>query len=1002
MKREDLHLPEARDFTWNHLWHAEAQSFLSCQILDAVHVAQTGELKKWLFTTRDGEVKSKSSKNRTIHNLLKALRCPVDRCEARFHGFYCTEAGQDWYQINGHEHLQSLLEAHASPMIIVPHPHVDGNGVKFLEIVCERDEKKAILEPKMKFYWLSHGSAAGKVKERHQRKDGSEFWPKERLQCRNNALNDEARRFALGMLSHLENRGNFRILRATFVVHINETISLAPSAEGSTNSSFRIALHHARHLEFEGAQHQTRQKSDMVSTGEFSTKLSSHGFLARQASLSSVVSSTYIKPWTFCDGVFCNYSVSDADSKPGFSLDVDFEEGDIIAESQRAIARHRAEGAESSSSVPNSAESSSRRRSNSDLTELAGDDGTLSNVGSFHPSKIPPNLIDTATQQSQALPVKTNRILYKNLILVRDEIRRLELVDREHQNDDAGHDTSEKLDSIYSMREAMKEIWPLPLIRWWFAQGQFYVSHVRGGVGRLPASINPETYLADSLANTVAQTLQQQQNKHSNISGDKSAADDNLSSTSQSKPLSTVSLNPYSSAHPSIPFSDKANAQLNDVSDYPDRRTLLNNPEDVKWFSLHHSHVTVCTNCYLVYCKLEKFRRQKHERMRESKLQDQRKQQRASGVAGGLSDAEYQALSPEAQREHDRELERRIFAQRKAVYKLSQAKVRTDDGQLPPRPQLKGVHRRGGGGPPRNALPPLPWRLSEAHERERYLAPAANSTAEKLLQKQPMRSHSASLLESGGMGSISSIGSFGGLSGSVVDSSSYSQSLAKNEEWDAMVQQAQQKSRLQPLTHKPVTNITPQHSLKVAVDQYTAEHLLHPWQRDLKRLKDALTDVSSGGSQVQQPSAQPGLTKPSQGVSGGNPSKPTQLTKAVSFRLDTADPEEFQSSGFASRGASASTGALPAMSPYQRPSTSASSSLLSGGSSRRDSESSTSQQAFARQMSWGSVPGSAALSLLGGGPDGSLAEHEEDDEDDEDDALPGQAALGWNPFVIQT
>lgn len=1153
MKREEYQVAEARAFVWNHLWRADSQSFVHCPILDVVEVDHNGNIPRWLFTTRDGEVKSKSAKNRNLSAALKSLRCHFDKCEAGFHGYFSNSNADQWYAVKGYEHLKELMESHASDMVIVPHPHPDGASAKFMEIKLWRDEKHVMLEPKIKCYWLSHASAAGKVQSRRKKDD--QLLPEERLVCRNNALIATAHTFALSLLAHLEARAGVKISTLQFIAHVAEMPSLFPlgsvggGGDAENGSTFRIHFHHANHLIFDshslggpaapsssvgggGGGGRRRSEQCSQSLGEFSTKLSSHGFLTRQASLTSSVASasTYIKPWTFCSGVFCTYAAiaTDGSGAAEPSMGLDFEDGDVLAESQRAIQRHRPsvkfeDGA--ALAPPSSSSSAGASRGHS----ADGDADSRRGSASSARRSSTPAVVDMSSSaaseeqrdknKAEALedggesrigtlvPLKRNKLLYKNLVLVRDEIRRLEEIDRQYI--DEAHNTSEKLDAIYSMREAMKEIWPLPLIRWWFGHGQFYaLTHAsKSGVGRLPATVNPEAIVPPSVMSKIEKQKLQEERRHSvggaalgpslvagrrknslvslatsdgeeasdaSLSDDEdavaTAADGSTASkstarrashshvrrppklpkevpTAMSLGLPEAIANPLSTSNPAIPFSDKSNVHLSDAI-YPSRQSLLNNPEDTKWFSLHHQDVTVCDRCYLVYCRLETFRKAKFQKIRELLRQEKREK-----------------LSPDEQRRRDRDIERRIFAQKQSTYKLSQAKPRRNDhGDIEPVAQhyhrVGGGGGRGGGGAPKGVLPPLPWRLNDDEERDRYMAPASHSMAEKLMKKMPLRSMSAEsgLMHSADGSDEASEAAAGG--GEDIDAA-----------WEAMMRNAQGKAagggggggsyRLPPLggggsgslstgsltsangpLRKP-TNVTMQQSLKVAVDQYTAEHLLHPWQRDLKRLKEALHEASglTAAQQqqfLQQPqqqptlaqqraplgslSSQPSTASAATGVSsltssssaataGGGGSSKATLTKSVSFRFQGDESTNTSSSGTAGATSPSKLGrqnSFDASASY-RPGTSAHGSsrgsMGSAGTFDKDG-----MRSYKQASSWSSsIPefaDSGASPLRSPTPkrpavgiaDARHVEEEEDDDDDDMDIAGG--GLGWNPFVL--
>jgi hypothetical protein len=269
--------------------------------------------------------------------------------------------------------------------------------------------------------------------------------------------------------------------------------------------------------------------------------------------------------------------------------------------------------------------------------------------------------------------------------------------------------------------------------------------------------------------------------------------------------------------------------------------------------------------------------------------------------------------------------------------------------------------------------------------------------------------------------------------------------------WDAMMNNAQRKlnnvgkslpplpggtSNSQPtgaLTststlRKPTSLTAQQTSLKVAVDQYTAENLLHPWQRDLMRLKESLQDVSalnpipipipqSTGLQSKIPLGSIS-SKPSHAIaplgtlqkqSSFGSGKGTGFVKAVSFRLNEEDGGASMSPSKLARQGSSDT-------INNRPGTSASGGSRGGFEHNSSIYDKDGLRNYNRQNSWSqSIPelkqietddepsslDRSSKSSAYTSPSKSFKSVGIADEEDDDDIDIAGGSLGWNPFVLQ-
>lgn len=208
--------------------------------------------------------------------------------------------------------------------------------------------------------------------------------------------------------------------------------------------------------------------------------------------------------------------------------------------------------------------------------------------------------------------------------------------------------------------------------------------------------------------------------------------------------------------------------------------------EENKWFSHYFSSVEVCESCYLVYQQLEIYRNSRNNKLLREKII-----QREA------------VLSEEERKLKDQEIERKIFAQRKLMSKLSlPAKHSPSEVQSSQNLPLPTLKRRAKGQP----------RLS------------SNAlTFHHIMRKSavPIPTPAASLAT---------------VDEEEVEIKKDEISL-KFEEMRRM-KEAREESRytFQPTILTPL----PAQSKKVSTKDYTADHLLHSWHRDMNRLRSLI------------------------------------------------------------------------------------------------------------------------------------------------------------------
>ncbi|RYG98519.1 hypothetical protein EON65_51335 [archaeon] len=186
-KKEDYEVSgvDASLFVWNLLWTPQRGHFHKLHILDTF-VLQGGTLKMWLFTTKEGDVKSKGKKRWNNTSLVDRMTGP----DGLIKGFYCAK---DWKYISDRVMLDGLLTSNSeTKMPLVSYSHLTSLETSkhfFLQIVYEfrlnnvsnssrykcmltgdtqLECQKEVLHngigvPVVKVYSLCHKDAAGKV-----------------------------------------------------------------------------------------------------------------------------------------------------------------------------------------------------------------------------------------------------------------------------------------------------------------------------------------------------------------------------------------------------------------------------------------------------------------------------------------------------------------------------------------------------------------------------------------------------------------------------------------------------------------------------------------------------------------------------------------------------------------------------------------------------------------------------------------------------------------------
>lgn len=529
---------DASYFVWNLIWSSESETHIQLNILDVILV-ENNAVMKWLFTAKEGHVKCKSKRRRTKSEVVDRLRKNCAQSND-FQSDFSLSSCPEWYRIESESEVLDIFDQYPQHnKAIVTRPNGHSFSSNYIHISCVLDHSSAVLKVKTKCQNLVQflDKTTSKIDSKYTKS------PSNLIPCRNKNLIKAAHGFAIKFIEIIECKATQKLQRLVFVVMMEDVESTALD-QAQTG---RLWLHHVESLHFESVKTDfAHDFSDHISV------VSQHSRTSAKSNCKSVYSTLngYVKSREICFGDFCSCSAIELEDTKNA---VDFNELDDVdmkTEFHEAIKRHRSTG--------------DPRENNLALDN----DKTSSTVLAF--------------------PIKKQRIIYKSIALTRKEIKQIEELYA-----DMGDFSFKAIEDWQKFRSELSEVWPLPLAKWWLANGKLNPRNPGGG--KLPSSAMWE-------------------DKFHNISD----------------------CDPYESLD-----SNESYKQMG--------------IDENKWFSMFYSLVFVCDNCFINYQELETYRQSRISTLRRRNLNDSH-------------------MSEEERKKKDREIEGRIFAQRRSISKLSKCK----------------------------------------------------------------------------------------------------------------------------------------------------------------------------------------------------------------------------------------------------------------------------------------------------------------------------------------
>lgn len=759
---------DASLFVWSKLWSLQSlqEHYVSFNIFDVL-ILVDGNPIVWLFTTKEGEVKSRSKKNRSTerithlwgerHVYIEEKALPFNAMMLNdVHTGKCMELLQrfqtsdilDKININKHdthktpsllkvekvEDFTAFMQREERLKIFLSPPASSSNSVvsdsnqRYLKVECVQGN---IGLDNVKCFLLADSSLSGYAMPPSLSSSTTSSYKE--LPCRNKSVIALVREFCERLVKILS-RGaedSLRIRKFSMIILLQNFTNTNASASGPT-----IWLHHVSEIIFYDCN-----LSRDPSSGRTNPHLA--GSVMSNVSSISNFSKSRKQPFSRCLGDFCGYQLQQDDRSNTSSrndhlshvdsiLEMIFDDGDIHRESHRAIQRHKRTN-DSSFDIANDSDQLKLPRASSD------DDQDTDNIP--QPVDAGEDMIRSQSDSSllsksrQLLKHKhhrdrRNKIVYKTICVTREEMAELSRIDQQLMT----LFQPVNFDEIIQLRKSIEEVWPLDIARYYY-----------------------------------------------NVLKDQSPSHFNRSDVSEATTLASFG------SVGKLPSVLQRQLQLLQQSRSDDSESAAGGVEENKWFSHYFSSVEVCESCYLVYQQLEIYRNSRNNKLLREKII-----QREA------------VLSEEERKLKDQEIERKIFAQRKLMTKLSlPAKHFSSEVQSNQNVSQPIVKRRAKVGQPRlssNAL-----------------------TFHHIMRKSavPIPTPATSLAT---------------VDEEEVENRKDEISLKFEEMRRLKEAREESKYTFQPTILTPL----PTQSKKVSTKDYTADHLLHSWHRDMNRLRSLI------------------------------------------------------------------------------------------------------------------------------------------------------------------
>lgn len=233
---------DASLFLWNLLWSPNKSTHNEVDLLDTI-ILQNGVMTSWLFTTKEGEVKSKAKKRWNVNSVVDRLHGPGNGT------FGFAFAGGYWSYVTSPDSATNIIQsssgkaallsyAHLVPPNFTPSPETPPHS-SFLRVdydyIFNLDQSKAkgndSGEARMRFWSLCNAQAMGKAQS--PTAQVMQKLPADLLVCRNQTLCGLGARALKQFLKIIETDTGRRVTRLSLVFFVQDLVKSASSDDSS-------------------------------------------------------------------------------------------------------------------------------------------------------------------------------------------------------------------------------------------------------------------------------------------------------------------------------------------------------------------------------------------------------------------------------------------------------------------------------------------------------------------------------------------------------------------------------------------------------------------------------------------------------------------------------------------------------------------------------------------------------------------------------------------------
>ncbi len=348
--------------------------------------------------------------------------------------------------------------------------------------------------------------------------------------------------------------------------------------------------------------------------------------------------------------------------------------------------------------------------------------------------------------------------------------------------------------------------WPQTLYQWWFQVGKSLNTHASGA--GVPVSGGHSITNAMIGMNPIPE----------------SQDDDGSSSPSTKSPTKIVGLEDVQGPIGSdqMKLKSQSGGILYDLQENAFNGHKRRSVGQMSWY---YSSSHVCNTCYHVYRDIDRRR----EHMQNKSLKAMRKH--VALTTGKLG------------KEYDKDIESRIFAQRRFVSRMSKKKLRDESGSIyenrshtsPATSRTKSASKL-----PNGILPPLPWQLRDQENATQY----ANSNKFDSAIVRNIRNKAQGMARLVQQDKQELKKRFM-MKGGMLDADSHvlderNMYASEDQAWQQFTGQsrAEYEQHLASKKHRKVTGGLGENRPKPKSKNFDTDRLMHNWQRDAKELAD--------------------------------------------------------------------------------------------------------------------------------------------------------------------